>query len=261
MAPISQPVVVPPSEAAVVLVLTLREGNDQAVLDAIADLTGVIRAVAFRYPDAQTTCVAGTGSHAWDRLFTGAPKPKGLHPFIALDGGAHVAPSTPGDLVLHVRGKRFDMCFELGDKLLDRLGGLVDAADRLQGFRYVDERDLLGFVDGTESPSGEEAWQTVTITGDEPFDGGSYLITQRYLHDLTSWNALTVEQQDTAIDRHKLDDIEIPDRRRPATATWRSTRLTPPTAPNSRSCARTCRSAPSAKPSAPTSSAMPATRR
>ncbi len=211
MAPISQPVVVPPSEAAVVLVLTLREGNDQAVLDAIADLTGVIRAVAFRYPDAQTSCVAGIGSHAWDRLFPGAPKPKGLHPFIALDGGAHVAPSTPGDLVLHVRGKRFDMCFELGDKLLERLGGLVDVADRLQGFRYVDERDLMGFVDGTESPSGEEAWQTVTITGDEPFDGGSYLITQRYLHDLTSWNALTVEQQDTAIDRHKLDDIEIPD--------------------------------------------------
>ena len=94
MAPISQPVVVPPSEAAVVLVLTLREGDDQPVLDAIADLTGVIRAVAFRYPDAQTTCVAGIGSHAWDRLFPGAPKPKGLHPFIALDGGAHVAPST-----------------------------------------------------------------------------------------------------------------------------------------------------------------------
>ena len=125
MAPISQPVVVPPSEAAAVLVLTLREGNDQAVLDAIADLTGVIRAVAFRYPDAQTTCVAGIGSHAWDRLFQGAPKPKGLHPFSALDGGAHVAPSTPGDLVLHVRGKRFDMCFELGDKLLERLGGLL----------------------------------------------------------------------------------------------------------------------------------------
>ena len=165
MAPISQPVV-PPSEAAVVLVLTLREGNDQAVLDAIADLTGVIRAVAFRYPDAQTTCVAGIGSHAWDRLFPGAPKPKGLHPFIALDGGAHVAPSTPGDLVLHVRGKRFDMCFELGDKRFERLGGLVDVADRLQGFRYFDERDPLRFVDGTESPSGEEAWQTVTITGD-----------------------------------------------------------------------------------------------
>ena len=211
MAPISQPVVVPPSEAAVVLVLTLREGDDQPVLDAIADLTGVIRAVAFRYPDAQTTCVAGIGSAAWDRLFPGKPKPNGLHPFIELDGGTHVAPSTPGDLVLHVRGKRFDMCFELGDKLLERLGGLVDVADRLQGFRYVDERDLLGFVDGTESPSDEEAWQTLTITGDEPFDGGSYLITQRYLHDLTSWNALTVEQQDTAIDRHKLDDIEIPD--------------------------------------------------
>ena len=194
-------------------------------------------------------------------MFPGAPKPKGLHPFIALDGGAHVAPSTPGDLVLHVRGKRFDMCFELGDKLLERLGGLVDVADRLQGFRYVDERDLLGFVDGTESPSGEEAWQTVTITGDEPFDGGSYLITQRYLHDLTSWNALTVEQQDTAIGRHKLDDIEIPDAKKASNSHVALNSINAPTAPNSRSCARTCPSAPSAKPTAPTSSAMPATGR
>ena len=216
MAPISQPVVVPPSEAAVVLVLTLREGDDQPVLEAIADLTGVIRAVAFRYPDAQTTCVAGIGSAAWDRLFPGKPKPNGLHPFIELDGGTHAAPSTPGDLVLHVRGKRFDLCFELADKLLERLDGLVDVADRLQGFRYFDERDLLGFVDGTESPSGDEALQTVTITDDPPFDGGSYLITQRYLHDLTAWNGLTVEQQEAAIGRHKLDDIEIPDAKKAA---------------------------------------------
>ena len=96
------------------------------------------------------------------------------------------------------------------------MDGLVDVADRLQGFRYFDERDLLGFVDGTESPSGDEALQTVTITDDPPFDGGSYLITQRYLHDLTAWNGLTVEQQEAAIGRHKLDDIEIPDAKKAA---------------------------------------------
>lgn len=208
---ISQPVVVPPSEAAVVLVLTIREGREQAVRAALADVTGVIRAVAFRYPDAQTTCVAGIGSDAWDRLFAGQPKPSGLHPFVALDGGVHQAPATPGDLVFHVRGTRFDLCFELADKLAARLADSADIVDELHGFRYFDERDLLGFVDGTESPTGPEAQRVVTIAGEPPFDGGSYLIVQRYLHDLGSWNALSVEQQEAAIGRHKLDDIEIPD--------------------------------------------------
>ena len=210
MAAISQPVVVPPSEAAIVLVLTIPDGQEQGVRAALGDVTSVTRAVCFRYPDAVTTCVAGIGSGAWDRLFPGEAKPNGLHPFVALDGGAHRAPSTPGDLVFHIRGQRFDLCFELAHQLTLRLAGLAVVEDELQGFRYFDERDLLGFVDGTESPTGIAADRTACLA-DGPFAGGSYLIVQRYLHDLAAWSRLSVEEQERVIGRHKLSDIEIPD--------------------------------------------------
>lgn len=199
-----------PSEAAIVLVMTVPDGQEKAVRAALGDVTSIIRAVCFRYPDAVTTCVAGIGAHAWDRLFPGEAKPGGLHPFIELNGPAHHAPSTPGDLVFHIRGQRFDLCFELAHQLTLRLDGLAVVADELQGFRYFDERDLLGFVDGTESPTGIEADRTAYVA-DGPFAGSSYLIVQRYLHDLTSWERLTVEEQERVIGRHKLSDIEIPD--------------------------------------------------
>lgn len=190
--------------------MTIPDGQERGVRAALGDVTSVIRAVCFRYPDAATTCVAGIGSQAWDRLFPGDAKPNGLHPFIPLDGDSHHAPSTPGDLVFHIRGQRFDLCFELAHQLTLRLAGLAVVEDELQGFRYFDERDLLGFVDGTESPTGVAADETAYLT-DGPFSGGSYLIVRRYLHDLTAWNRLRVEEQERVIGRHKLSDIEIPD--------------------------------------------------
>lgn len=207
---ISQPVVGLPSEAAIVLVMTIADGQEQGVRSALGDVTSIIRAVCFRYPDAVTSCVAGIGSAAWDRLFPGEPKPNGLHPFVELNGPAHHAPSTPGDLAFHIRGQRFDLCFELAHQLAVRLDGLAVVEDEMQGFRYFDERDLLGFVDGTESPTGIEADRTAYVT-DGPFAGSSYLIVQRYLHDLPSWERLTVEEQERVIGRHKLSDIELPD--------------------------------------------------
>src|SRR5262249_61329471 len=80
------------------------------------------------------------------------------------------------------------------------------------GFRYFDDRDLLGFVDGTENPTGL-AGVAAAITGalDPGFAGGSYLIVQKYVHDMGAWNALSVEEQERVIGRTKLDDIELPD--------------------------------------------------
>ncbi len=227
MPAVPQPVVVVPSEAAIVLVMTIAQGKEQAARAALGEVTSVIRAVCFRYPDAATTCVAGIGSDAWDRLFPGEPKPNGLHPFVALQGDVHHAPSTPGDLVFHIRGQRFDLCFELAHQLAIALDGIAVVEDELQGFRYFDERDLLGFVDGTESPTGVEA-DAAAYLADGPFAGGSYLIVQRYLHDLPGWNRLSVEEQERAIGRHKLDDIEIPDAHKAANAHVALTVLTAP---------------------------------
>ena len=127
-------------------------------------------------------------------------------------GPVHSAPSTPGDLLFHIRSHRPDLCFELTQRLMERLAGHVSVTDEVYGFRSFDQRDLLGFVDGTENPEGEEASAAVVVgEEDAAFAGGAYVIVQKYLHDLASWDALTVERQEAAIGRTKLSDIEIPD--------------------------------------------------
>ena len=110
-----------------------------------------------------------------------------------------------------------DLCFELAQRLTDRLRGRARTVDEVHGFRSFDERDLLGFVDGTENPEGAEAVAAVTI-GDEDaeFAGGSYVTVQKYLHDLEAWDALSVEEQERAVGRTKLSDLELPDEQKPA---------------------------------------------
>jgi putative iron-dependent peroxidase len=219
---IPQDVLAPPAKSAIFLVLTIRDGDAAAdtVRGVLGDVAALVRSVGFRIPEAGLSCVAGIGSDLWDRLYAASPRPAHLHPFKALTstvpstvtGAAHEAPSTPGDLLFHIRSARQDTCFELARQLMVRLGDVVDAVDEVQGFRYYDERDLLGFVDGTENPGGAIAVDTVFV-GDEDhdFEGSSYVIVQKYLHDLDAWGALTVEQQQMVIGRTKSDDIELPD--------------------------------------------------
>ena len=139
-------------------------------------------------------------------------RPAGLHPFSELRGERHTAPSTPGDLFFHIRADRMDMCFELARLIVDRLGPDVRVVDEVHGFKSFDERDLLGFVDGTENPEGRVAAAAVLIGDEDPDNaGGSYLIVQKYIHDLEGWNGLSVEQQEAAIGRTKLEDVEFAD--------------------------------------------------
>jgi putative iron-dependent peroxidase len=211
-----QDVLVPPAGAAVFLVFTVRAGAEDEVRDVLADLAGMIRAVGFRHPAGRLNCVAGVGATIWDRLY-GSRRPAGLHPFRERTGAVHTAVSTPGDLLFHLRAERMDLCFELARQLMTRLTGWADVVDEAHGFRYFDERDLLGFVDGTESPSGAAAVAAVRVgPEDPPFAGGSYVIVQKYQHDLQAWNALPVEEQERVIGRRKLSDIEIPDAAKPS---------------------------------------------
>jgi putative iron-dependent peroxidase len=215
--PDPQPVVSPLTAAAVFLVLTISPGGEDVVRDLLPDLSGLGRSVGFRIPEGALQVVAAIGSDAWDRLFAG-PRPRELHPFRELAGARHTAPATPGDLLFHVRANRMDLCFEFAAQVMRRLRGAVEVADEVQGFRYFDERDLIGFVDGTESPPGAAGVRAAIVDADDDaeFAGGSYVIVQKYLHDLAAWNALSVEEQEHVIGRTKLDDIELPDDVKPA---------------------------------------------
>ncbi|HRL50463.1 MAG TPA: Dyp-type peroxidase [Propioniciclava sp.] len=212
----AQGIVHPLTGAALFLVMTLREGGEAAVRDTLQDLQGIRRSVGFRTPGGQLDVVVGVGSDAWDRLYSG-PRPAKLTPFDPPAGERHAAPATPGDLLFHVRSDSMGVCFELGQQILARLAGAVDVVDETHGFRFYEQRDLLGFVDGTENPEAEDAVRAAIIDDADPFvAGGSYVMVQKYLHDMDAWNALSTGEQERVIGRSKLDDIEMPDAVKPA---------------------------------------------
>ena len=218
--PLAQSVAAPLTRAAIFLVVTLNLGLDNrtTVRSFCADLAGLFRAVEFRDIEGGLSCVIGFGSDAWDQLF-GPPRPAMLHPFREIRAGTRLAVSTPGDLLFHIRAKRMDLCFELATQIMARIGGAVSPVDEVHGFRYFDDRDLIGFVDGTENPRGEAATDAVLVGDEDPTSaGGSYVIVQKYLHDLAAWNALSTEAQERIIGRTKLSDIELDDSVKPTSA-------------------------------------------
>jgi putative iron-dependent peroxidase len=217
---VAQPVAAPLTRAAIFLVATLNPGldNRNTVRSFCGDLATVLRAVEFRDLEGGLSCVMGFGSDSWERLF-GHPRPAKLHPFREIRAGKRHAIATPGDLLFHIRAKRMDLCFELATQIMGRIGDAVSPVDEVHGFRYFDDRDLIGFVDGTENPRGEAAIDAVLVgEEDAAFAGGSYVIVQKYFHDLDGWNALSTEAQERIIGRKKLSDIELDDSIKPSSA-------------------------------------------
>jgi len=216
----AQAVDAPLTRAAIFLVTTLNPGPEHCatVRSFCGDFAALVRAVEFRNIEAGLSCVMAVGSDAWYRLF-GLPRPAELHPFREIRAGTRHAVATPGDLLFHIRAKRMDLCFEMATQIMARIGSAVSPMDEVQGFRYFDDRDLLGFVDGTENPRGKAVIEAVLI-GDEDaeFTGGSYVIVQKYLHNLDGWNALSTEAQERIIGRAKLSDIELDDSVKPTSA-------------------------------------------
>jgi putative iron-dependent peroxidase len=208
------------TRAAIFLVATINPSAASlaAVRSFCGDLSALVRAVGFRDIEGNLSCVMGIGSEAWDKLF-GQPRPAELHPFREIKAGPRHAVATPGDLLFHIRAKRMDLCFELVTQILAQLGEAVSPVDEVHGFRYFDDRDLIGFVDGTENPTGQAAIDAAYVDAEDAvFAGGSYVIVQKYLHDIVGWNALSTEAQERIIGRTKLSDIELDDIVKPASA-------------------------------------------
>ncbi len=209
----AQSVDAPLSLSAVFLVVTVaREPNAVtkacSVLDGLDDL---VKTVGFRDLAGRLSCIAAVGRDLWDRILPDR-RPKELRPFARIEGSVHAAPSTPGDLLFHIRSERPDFCFELERILLDSLGTSVTVVDEVSGFRYFDSRDLLGFVDGTANPTGLDL-PAASLVADEDADfaGGSYVVVQKYLHDMQAWTRTPTHLQEEIIGRTKIDNIEIDD--------------------------------------------------
>lgn len=179
-----------------------------SALDGLGDL---VKTVGFRDLSARLSCIVGIGRDLWDRLHF-EKRPQELNVFAPIQGPVHTAPSTPGDLLFHIRAERPDICFEFERLLLDKLGDSITVVDEVSGFRYFDARDLLGFVDGTANPTGLDL-PASALVGDEDgdFAGGSYVVIQKYLHDLGAWAKVPTPLQEEIIGRTKIENIEIDD--------------------------------------------------
>jgi putative iron-dependent peroxidase len=209
-----------PAPAAHFLVLRVRARARaaRAVAQQLSEIPALVAELDPNDRPAQLAANVGIGPELWDALSPGR-RPGGLRPFRALDAGGRRAPSTGGDVLLHVTSARRDLTFDVVLRARARLGDRVEVLEDVPAFRYRDGRDLTGFIDGTENPKGDEraAWALVGEE-DAPFAGGSYVYTQRYVHDLAKWSRLSVAEQEDVIGRRKPDSEELPDDLKPPTA-------------------------------------------
>ncbi|WP_251443237.1 Dyp-type peroxidase [Microbacterium sp. USTB-Y] len=206
-----QALTAPLTANAVFLISTVTTDGLDQVREVLIGLADTVKALTFRFPETALTCTVGIGSRIWDDL-TGVAAPQQLREFTPVTGAAHAAPATPGDLLFHIRAERADVCFELERQLLETLGASVVVQDETVGFRSFDRRDLLGFVDGTANPVGPDAEASVLVGDEDPtHSGGTYVVTQKYIHPLGAWRDLTTEAQETIIGRTKLEGVELDD--------------------------------------------------
>ena len=167
-----------------------------------------------KFADAGLGAVIAFGDALW-RDLQGASSAPELKAFAPLGKG--IAPATQRDLLIHIQSLRHDVNFSLAQAALAAFSDVVAIEEETHGFRWVEERDLSGFVDGTENPQGD-ARQQVAIIAEGPDAGGSYVFTQRWQHNLKLWERMAVEKQEAIIGRTKMDNQELPGDQRPATS-------------------------------------------
>jgi len=170
-----------------------------------------------RFPVSRASCVMGIGHDAWLKLQLPTPMPKELIDFVPVAGAKHTAISTKGDLHFHIRADTTSICYDMAAEITKVLDPVAVSVEEVHGFRYWDSRSILGFVDGTENPHGQDRELFSLVADEDPdYKGGSYLFVQKYMHNLSAWKNLTTEQQENVIGRYKANDIEMADDVKPA---------------------------------------------
>lgn len=204
--------------AALFLILNLADTPEaqSAALRQCREFPAMILNLARQEPASALAGVVAFGADFWDRI---APhdRPSGLKSFQALGSGELQAPATGGDIFVHIHSRRHDLNLLLARQLLAPLRSCVEVLDEVHCFRYLDSRDLTGFIDGTENPEGDERAGAALIENG-PFAGGSFVLAQKYVHQLRKWETLPVREQERVIGRTKPDSIELEDDVKPPSA-------------------------------------------
>lgn len=207
-----------PSANSFAYFLCLNIQDPAAAKELLLSIQKKAEQLSAQHPEAQLTSVIGVGLSAWKQLFK-TKIPDGLINFSSISNSFTQAPATQFDLILHIRSERHDINFELASRVMGKCSSGLSCADETHGFRYLDNRDLTGFVDGTENPQTAEDRARVALTpGTSPFSQGSFIHIQRYIHKLSAWGSTSLQQQEDTIGRSKAENIEYSSDEKPLTS-------------------------------------------
>ncbi|MFP7153134.1 Dyp-type peroxidase [Weissella paramesenteroides] len=187
--------------------------DEQEHIATFADMSqSIIRSMRIRNPESGLQVAIGFSNKAWDYLFPNAKKPKELETYQTLTGAEYSMPASDGDIFLHIRASEEAVVYEIVRQFMKLLSPVTTVLDETKGFRYLEGRAIIGFIDGTEAPAIEDAADYAIIGDEDPdFENGSYAFAQKWQHDMAFWEKLSVEHQEKAVGRHKFDDMELDD--------------------------------------------------
>ncbi len=176
----------------------------------------LVRVVAnMRQPRSATggvNLVAGFRPELWADV-TPHSMPPGLAGFNEALAGVEgfSMPATQHDLWLWIAAHTYDRVFDVTRDVINALSPLATLVDETEGWTYRENRDLTGFIDGTENPSLANAPEVVLIPDGTPGAGGSIVLVQKWVHNAPAYEALTVEEQERMMGRTKADSAELPE--------------------------------------------------
>lgn len=201
------------------LLFNVIDDDNVYLRQALSRLPQLFENYAEHYSEANLTGVVAIGANYWDELYPQA-RPKELLPFAAIACDDRIAPSVSFDLYIEIRSDRADVNHIVSSKVSELLASSVDLVEQVRAFRFLDGRDLTGFIDGTENPKGYHKREVALVNEDNDveFANGSYLHIQRYRHNMQLWNAIEQEEQEDVIGRTKVDNLEYPESEKADTA-------------------------------------------
>lgn len=201
------------------LLFNVLDNKNAYIRKALSKLPALFDYYADQFSEANMATVIAIGANYWDEFYPNA-RPKKLKPFSAMKCDDRIAPANNYDLFIEIRSDRGDVNHVVSTKVCELLSEAVELIEQVKGFRYLDGRDLTGFVDGTENPKGMHKRNVALVdeTSDVRFLKGSYLHIQRYRHNMNLWQSLEEKQQEDVFGRTKRDDIEYASADKPVTA-------------------------------------------
>ncbi|WP_191602837.1 Dyp-type peroxidase [Marinomonas algicola] len=194
------------SSDALFITLNAKANKQQQIALALKQCPDIIVKMQNTYKEANLHAAIGIGSEYWSKI--SHIKPLQLTGFSQID--TQQAPDTPVDLILHIRSDRRDISHLLAQAIYQLFSHITTLEEEVACFKYLDNRDLTGFVDGTENPTGDHRVEVALVGEEDPtFSGGSYLHLQKFIHKLDSWEKLSIDKQETIFGRSKVDNIEF----------------------------------------------------